>query len=449
LALPATLDGQKFGTSLFPNVGSSFMSDNENAPMAPQLETSQNPLRPSGSKEHPTLLFDGPRRPLFWLLLRNFLLTIITAGIYRFWAKTKVRKFFWQRTKLLNEPLEYLGTGGELFVGFLIAIVILVPFGATYSLLQFLMVGMDGALPIIIQVAYYTIIGFLIHVAIYRMRRYRLTRTAWRGVRFGLDGSAFRYAVISFLYTALSIVTLSLANPWLRVATMKYFVRNARFGGTSLSLSARAMWLFPRWLAVGIPNALALGIFVILNWQVFARIIALNDKAAQGVQVGTEMSVLMAQIVWWPFAFIAASFLVGIWYSVVEFRYLIGSLTLGKVALKSSLTAAFVYRVYIVFWVAFFAVLALIGSAIMITEVRFEAAGTSVGLQITLMISAVAAYFLYGAARTLFVDVTLLKRACATLEIENTDELDNVIQSSADLPGHGEGLADALDVGGF
>jgi|TARA_B110000444_G_scaffold5549_1_gene5147 hypothetical protein len=40
--------------------------------------------------------------------------------------------------------LEYLGTGGELFVGFLIAIVILVPFGAVYSLLQFLMVGMEG-----------------------------------------------------------------------------------------------------------------------------------------------------------------------------------------------------------------------------------------------------------------------------------------------------------------
>lgn len=425
------------------------MTDNENAPMAPQPEPSQTPLNPSGSAERPTLLFDGPRRPLFWLLLRNFLLTIITLGIYRFWAKTRVRRFFWRRTKLLNEPLEYLGTGGELFVGFLIAIVILVPFGATYSLLQFLLVGMDGALPIIIHVAYYTIIAFLIHVAIYRMRRYRLTRTSWRGVRFGLDGSALRYAVISFLYSGLSIVTLSLAGPWLRVATLKYFVRNARFGGTSMSLSARAMWLFPRWLVVGIPNALALGIFGILNWQVFARIIALNDKAAQGANVGTEMTVLLAQIVEWPLAFIAVSFLVGIWYSVVEFRYLIGSLSLGKVVLKSSLTAAFVYRVYIVFWVAFFAILALIGGVIMVTGVQFGATGSSVGLQITLMIGAVAAYFLYGAARTLFIDVTLLKRACATLEVENSDELDHVIQSSADLPGHGEGLADALDVGGF
>jgi uncharacterized membrane protein YjgN (DUF898 family) len=425
------------------------MTDNENAAMAPQPEPSHTPLQSFGVQQHPPLLFDGPRRPLFWLLLRNFLLTIVTLGIYRFWAKTRVRKFFWQRTKLLDEPLEYLGTGGELFVGFLIAIVVLVPFGAVYSLLQFLMVGMEGALPIIIQVVYYTIIAFLIPVAIYRMRRYRLTRTAWRGVRFGLDGSALRYAVISFAYTVLSIVTLSLANPWLRVATLKYFVQNARFGGTSLSLSARAMWLFPRWLIVGLPEALAIGLFGALNWQVLGGILALDDKAAQGEQVGEEMSALSAQISSWPLVFFAASFLAGIWYSVVEFRYLTNNLTLGKVAFKSSITAAFVYRVYIVFWTAFSVILAAIGAAIMIAGIDFGAGDTSVGLQIVMVISGIAVYFLYASARTLFIDVTLLKRACATLEIENTDELDNVIQSSAALPAHGEGLADALDVGGF
>jgi len=42
------------------------------------------------------LLFDGSRKPLFWLLLRNLGLTIVTLGIYRFWAKTRVRQFFWR-----------------------------------------------------------------------------------------------------------------------------------------------------------------------------------------------------------------------------------------------------------------------------------------------------------------------------------------------------------------
>lgn len=425
------------------------MIDNETSPSATESHQPATASTDIHVEANRAVVFDGQRKPLFWLLLRNFLLTVITVGIYRFWAKTRVRKFFWQRTKLVDEPLEYLGTGGELFIGFLIAIVILVPFGALYSLLQFLMIGVEGPLPIIIQVTYYTIIAFLIHVAIYRMRRYRLTRTAWRGVRFGLDGSALRYAVISFGYSALTIVTLFLAQPWLRVATLKYFFRNARFGGTNLALSAQAMWLFPRWLVVGAPYAFAVGLFGALNWQVFAGIWVLNNKAAQGADVGPEMTALLAQIIHWPLYFIALSIVLGIWYGVVEFRYLIGNLTLGKVALKSSITPAFVYRVHILFWAVFLVAVTLIGVLIIWSGVEVPANGTPVGMQILAVFGFVAAYFLFGAARTLFIDVTLLKRACATLEIENADELDNVIQSSADLPGHGEGLADALDVGGF
>ena len=425
------------------------MTENENAPTAPQSVTPDTTHTASGLGQRRSVDFDGPRNRLFWLLTRNFLLTIVTLGIYRFWAKTRVRKYFWQHTKPLDDPLEYLGTGGELFVGFLIAIVILVPFGAVYSLLQFLTVGMEGPLPIIIHVVYYTIIVFLIHIAIYRMRRYRLTRTAWRGVRFGLDGSAVRYAVISFAYTALSLVTLLLANPWLRVATLKYFVANARFGGTSLSLSANASWLLPRWLPVALPYALTMGIFGVLNWQTFVRVISLNEKAQQGAAVGTEISALTDQIIWWPLAFLVVSFVIGIWYGVVEFRYLINNLKLGNVALKSSISAAFVYRVYVLFWAGVIVIALLIGFLLSLIGVPFAAGGGAVGIQFLMIIGAVFLYFLFGAAKTLFIDVTLLKRACATLEIENSEELDDVIQSSADLPGHGEGLADALDVGGF
>ena len=207
------------------------------------------------------LLFDGSRKPLFWLLLRNLGLTIVTLGIYRFWAKTRVRQFFWRHTKLLDEPLEYLGTGAELFVGFLIAIVILVPLAAIYSLLGFFSVGQPFALSLAIDIVYYMLLAFLVQVAIHRMRRYRLTRTAWRGVRFGLDGSSIRYALISFGYGILSTMTLSLAHPWLRVATMKYFFNNARFGTAPLSLEASGRWLFKRWLVVAAPLAVGLAFF--------------------------------------------------------------------------------------------------------------------------------------------------------------------------------------------
>ena len=55
-------------------------------------------------------------------------------------------------------------------------------------------------------------------------------------------------------------------------------------------------------------------------------------------------------------------------------------------------------------------------------------------------------FFSFGLLRTLFIDVALLKRACETMTVDNPQDLDRVIQSPANLPSHGEGLADARGV---
>jgi len=396
------------------------------------------------------LLFDGSRKPLFWLLLRNLGLTIVTLGIYRFWAKTRVRQFFWRHTKLLDEPLEYLGTGAELFVGFLIAIVILVPLAAIYSLLGFFSVGQPFALSLAIDIVYYTLLAFLVQVAIHRMRRYRLTRTAWRGVRFGLDGSSIRYALISFGYGILSIMTLSLAHPWLRVATMKYFFNNARFGTAPLSLEASGRWLFKRWLVVAAPLAVGLAFFYIVNGPLFLEMMEIDARSQAGEEVGDEALALLNQILLWPIALFFLSIVLSIWYGVVEFRYLTNGVQLKNVGLRSEISAPFVYRVYLVFWVAFLILGGLMAGLVALLVGAISAIAQNAGLAQILPIGLLITFFLfYGILRTLLVDVTLLKRACATMSVANPQELDSVIQSSADLPSHGEGLADALDVGGF
>ncbi len=46
--------------------------------------------------------------------------------------------------------------------------------------------------------------------AIYRARRYRLTRTVWRGVRFWMTGSGWIYALRASLWGLLVILTLGL-----------------------------------------------------------------------------------------------------------------------------------------------------------------------------------------------------------------------------------------------
>ena len=49
----------------------------------------------------------------------------------------------------------------------------------------------------------------------------------------------------------------------------------------------------------------------------------------------------------------------------------------------------------------------------------------------------------------LVVHVTILAHVCRTLAIENPASLDDIVQSSSAPLRRGEGLADALDIGGF
>ena len=67
------------------------------------------------------LRFDYVPRPgLLKLTLVNLLLYILTLTIYRFWARTNVRKHIWSCVHINGQPLEYTGKGSELFKGALI-----------------------------------------------------------------------------------------------------------------------------------------------------------------------------------------------------------------------------------------------------------------------------------------------------------------------------------------
>jgi uncharacterized membrane protein YjgN (DUF898 family) len=141
--------------------------------------------------------FTGRRLPLMWLLLKNSLLTVMTIGIYRFWAKTQVRRFFWGHVGIQGDGLEYSGLPSELFIGFLIAITVLVPLGSIYGTVDALLGPEDAMARGILEFANLIVFLTLLQIAFYRMWRYRLTRTAWRGIRFGLDGSTWHYLWLS------------------------------------------------------------------------------------------------------------------------------------------------------------------------------------------------------------------------------------------------------------
>src|SRR5262244_3775560 len=80
--------------------------------------------------------FLGERRSYWRLLIRGAALLMITLGIYRFWLVTDVRRFLWSNTEIAGEALEYTGTALELLLGFLVAIALLIPIYAGFSMAE-------------------------------------------------------------------------------------------------------------------------------------------------------------------------------------------------------------------------------------------------------------------------------------------------------------------------
>ena len=140
-----------------------------------------------------------------WLSLRNGLLNLITLTLYRFWGKTEVRRRLWATTYLNDEAFEYTGRGVELFVGFLLALLVLVlPF-------LFVVFGTQFLGPLIaplLVLPLYVFILFILGVGRFTAFRYLATRTSWRGIRFHMRGLARDYGLTWLGYVLLSAITL-------------------------------------------------------------------------------------------------------------------------------------------------------------------------------------------------------------------------------------------------
>src|SRR4028119_1352775 len=81
----------------------------------------------SGEQPESAFTFTGDWREFLPIALTNLLLTVVTLGIYRFWATARERRYLWSRTRFIDDHLEWTGTGKEMFIGFLIVMAVLLP----------------------------------------------------------------------------------------------------------------------------------------------------------------------------------------------------------------------------------------------------------------------------------------------------------------------------------
>lgn len=191
-------------------------------------------------------VYSGRLGELYRLFLVNLLLTVVTLGIYRFWAKTRMRQYLWRHIAVRGESLEYTGTGKELFVGFLKAALILAPAFIVLAIIEVVLATTWPGLERAIETLRGLIILWLIYVGSFAAWRYRMSRTLWRGIRFRQEGSPWRYGTTGFRLLLLSILTLGLYSPFMNARLQSFATNNLSYGSARFTFDGHGRDLFKR-----------------------------------------------------------------------------------------------------------------------------------------------------------------------------------------------------------
>ena len=188
------------------------------------------------------LSFYGNGGTLFGIYVVNVLMTIVTLGIYRFWGRVKVRRYMMSQTSFEGDRLAYHGTGRELLNGVFKAGLI---FGLPLTVLQTAdeLAG-DRMIHAVIRFLSSVLVFIFIPMAMVGARRYRLSRTSWRGIRFSFRGRAKDFIRIFTRGSLLSTMTLSLYYPFFQVRKQHFMVSHSYFGRRPFRFDGRGRELF-------------------------------------------------------------------------------------------------------------------------------------------------------------------------------------------------------------
>jgi len=417
-------------------------------------------LEASGTGTTGGVRFLGGRGAYGRLLARGAVLLIVTLGLYRFWLMTDVRRFLWANTEIDGETLEYAGTPLELLTGFLVAIAILVPVYAGFFLAA-LNIGLLGELTGIGAFLGLAVLG---QFAIYRARRYRLTRTIFRGLRFTQSGSAWIYALRAVGWWILTALTCGLAYPFQLASLERYKMRHTQYGtlpgrftGSGFGLLLRGL---PMWLLVVGPLALTVVVFVdSVDWNALADAVGQGGDDVMGRVEGGNPA-LGEAIVFAMLMTALSALMAALLYPVfqtVMLRWWTSGLRFGEIEAHSKLRIRHVYGAYMRFlWWGGLFTLALAAAAIPLLILIGVLAGKmpDSGLgDIAASLVGLGGYVIAALGYSMIYRATVLlslwQLGAEALQLSGLAVLEHVDATGGASSPLGEGLADALNVGGY
>jgi uncharacterized membrane protein YjgN (DUF898 family) len=293
-------------------------------------------------------VYDGKLGELYAIYLRHLALMILTLGWSRFWGRTRLRRYLWNHFAILGDRFEYRGRGIELFIGFVLVLLILGCWaGLVWLAWHFLLEKRATPGFGLIDLFYLSVafIGFpLAYVGQYAGLRYRLSRTRWRGIRGSLGGSAWGYGAMAALLTAANAMTAQLMTPLVSVNLARPRLSNAGIGTLRLEFAGRAGDIYGRYIGYYFLN-----IFLwIVVFAGAAAVIGIGG-AKLGIDVDklqtlfakpglfTLLAIVIAVLVVYTL-FGLLILPVRCWWQAYLFRYLVARTRAGEVLFATALS---------------------------------------------------------------------------------------------------------------
>lgn len=189
------------------------------------------------------LKFFGKGSSYFGISIINFILIILTLGLYYPWAKEKIRKYIWNETEMENSRFVFHGTGWEMFKGFVISYLMLILVYGCIFWMQFRIEDAKWVLFLLVFLILF-IISIFVPFAIFHAWKYRVSRTSWRGIYFSFNGRFSEFYKIYVKYFFFVIITFGIASPWMTVKLQKYLFSHTKLGDLKLDFHGDGSDLF-------------------------------------------------------------------------------------------------------------------------------------------------------------------------------------------------------------
>ncbi len=284
------------------------------------------------------LTFFGSGGPLFGIFLRNLFLSILTLGIYYFWGKVRARRYILGHVEFDGDRFGYHATGRELLLGWLKVIGFFALVFVVNTVVP--LIWNSPVVGALLGLGGYVVFSVIYPIAVVGSRRFRMSRTSWRGIRFSFRGRARDFIRLYIGGLILSALTLGLYYAYFQNHIRRFLITSSYFGTRHFGYDGDGADLLGIYILAAVVLFGGIFAFAVGLGVVIPLILSLAGEA------GSVAPWALAPLLLIPLAILVGLLLFYTWFLATRHRYYWGHTTVEGARFRSSVTAWKFFRLF-------------------------------------------------------------------------------------------------------